>query len=429
MRMRNTLFGMIIVTTAMMTSGNAAAGNSPLDTKAASMSTADAAQLVAVGDLYLEAMRLDEAKASYKAALKLEAKYGDAEFGLARIDITRGKLEKAKKACRGVWRRHKDESVGEVCAGWLWLTFDRSARAMDEFQKAIAKGDTARGKTGMAEAHRRRADDGIAIVEYQEALTAGAGYVARMGLGLSQESNGDTTAALASLKQATTLEPASCLAHFHYARILGKGAQAVSHMQTAIAIRPNWTEAYVELGEILLENVDFAGAKSAFESAISTAKVKSGIAHLGLGKALFGLKKPADSKKQLEAAVELVPNLVDAYLLLADIEYANGNSEASLEALDKAKAMAPGVVRVYLHTGETYFRLGRYTSANSYLKQAINLKPALSLAHMYLGDIACERRLYAAGQTHYDNALKGDMVGLSADSIKKRKAVCKSKHP
>lgn len=429
MRMRTSLFSMIIIFAAMMTSGNAAAGNSPLDTKAASMNTADSAELVALGDLYLEAMRLDEAKASYKAALKLEAKYGDAEFGLARIDITRGKLEKAKKGCRGVWRRHKSESVGEVCAGWLWLTFDRSARAMDEFQKAIAKGDLARGKTGMAEAHRRRADDGIAIGEYQEALTAGAGYVARMGLGLSQESNGDITAALSSLKQATTMEPASCLAHFHYARVLGKGPQAISHMQTAIAIRPGWTEAYLELGEIFNENGDFAAAKSAFESAISGAKVKSGIAHLGLGKALFGLKKPMDAKKELEAAIALVPNLVDAYLLLADIEYANGNSDASLEALDKAKAMAPGVVRVYLHTGETYFRLGRYTSANSYLKQAINLKPALSLAHMYLGDIACERRLYAAGQTHYDNALKGDMVGLSADSINKRKAVCKSKHP
>jgi len=422
--MRKAVFAIIGAT--ILAAGPAIAG-SPLDDKASGMSTADADQLVTLGDLYVEADRLDEAKDSYRAALKLKPKYGEAEFGLARIDMARGKLEKSKKTCRVIARKNKSESVGEVCSGWVWLSFDRSARAIDEFQKALSKGDTIRGKTGLAEAYRRRADDDEAIAMYKEAIAAGAGYVAKMGLGLAFESNGDNPSAIAAMRDAVKAEPASCMAHYNLGRLLEKGPEAISHLRTALEIRPGWSIAQEQLGRSLLEGGDFQGAKAAFEAALS-GKTKQGTAYLGLGKALFGLKKSQEAMKALEKAIELVPNLVDAYLLIADIEYASGNTDAALEALEKAKAVAPGVVRVYLHTGETYFRLGRYTSANSYLKQAVNLKKDLSMAHLILGDIACERRLYDAGQTHYDNALTGDMVGVTRADIEKRKAVCKSKH-
>lgn len=422
--MRKAVFAIFIAT---LLAGTAAMAGSPLDDKAAAMSTADASQLVSLGDLYVEADRLTEAKDSYRAALKLQPKYGEAEFGMARVDMAKSKLESSKKICRVIARKNKAESVGEICSGWVWLSFDRSARAVDEFNKAVAKGDPARGKTGLAEAYRRQADDAKAIELYKEAISSGAGYVARLGLGLAQESNGDRAAAIAALEDAVRTEPASCMAHFHLGRVLGKGPEAVSHLKTALLIRSDWPAASEELGNALLQGGDFEAAKAAFDQALS-GKTKQGTAYLGLGKALYGLKKQAEAKEALVAAIDIVPNLVDAYLLIADIEYASGQTDAALEALDKAKAVAPGVVKVYLHTGETYFRLGRYTSANSYLKQAINLKADLSMAHLILGDIACERRLFDAGQVHYDDALKGDMVGVSAADVQKRKAVCKSKH-
>jgi len=428
--MRGVWIGLIVVLAAGTAAAQGAeltAPSSPLDARASGLTAAGPEDLVALGDLYIEAMRLKEASSSYKAALKLQKKYGEAEFGQARIDMAKGKLEKSKNACRGVWRRHKADSVGEVCSGWVWLTFDRSARAIDEFNKAIGKGDTARGQTGLGEAYRRQADNARAIEAYNAAIGAGAGYLARMGLGLSQEANGDKAGALASLRSAVEAEPASCMAHFHYGRLLGQGAEAAEHLRTALAIRPAWADGYQQLGEILLASGDYAGAELAFNSAIDSSKAPRGVAHYGLARALHGQGKSADAKTALEKAIKLVPNLVDAYLLLSDIVYASGDTDGAIAALDQAKSVAPGEVKVFLHSGVTYFKLGRYTTANSFLNQAIVMKAGLTQAYVLLGDISCERRLYDEGQAQYANALKGDMQGVTVAEIEQRKAKCKTK--
>jgi len=387
----------------------------------------DPATLVELGDLYVEAMRLDEAKAAYNQALKLEKKYGPAEVGKAKIDMARKKLDPVKQQCRAIKRRHKTTSLGEACEGWLWIAYDRSARAVDEFNLVVEKGDNAVGKLGLGEALRRRGEHDRAIEEYRGAIAAGAGYMAHLGLGLTLEAKGDAAGALGEVSKAVKMEPASCLAHFHYGRMLGRGPLAVSHLTTALSIRPGWAEAYQELGQVYLANGDYAAAESSFVGSIDAEE--KGTAYLGLGKALHAQGKTDEAKKKLNKAIELVPNLVDAYLLLADIEFDAESPDASLQALENARAVAPGVVEVYVHTGQTYHRLGRYTKAKSFLQQAVSMDKSLSMAHAILGDISCERRLYDAGRKHYDDALAGDMKGLDAAEIQQRKAACVSPHP
>jgi tetratricopeptide (TPR) repeat protein len=395
---------------------------------ASAQGAADKAALVELGDLYVEAMRLDQAKAAYREALKLDKKYGPAEVGLhGRIDMAREKFDPVKKSCRAIKRRHKDTAVGEACEGWFWLAYDRSARAVDEFNLVVEKGDIAVGQLGLGEALRRRAEYERAIEAFRLAIGAGAGYLAHLGLGLTLEAKGDTADGLAELGQAVKLEPASCQAHFHYGRALGRGPLAVAHLRTALAIRPSWADAYQELGNVLIANGDFTAAGAAFSGSIEVEG--KGTAYLGLGQALHAQGKSDEAKKQLDKAIELVPNLVDAYLLLADIEFDAESPEASLKALENARAVAPGVVRVYVRTGMTFHRLGRYTKAKSFLEQAVAMDPRLSMAHSILGDISCERRLYDAGRKHYDNALAGDLQGLDTAEVRQRQAACVSPHP
>jgi len=422
--MRGAIVGLVV----LMAAGAASAqGASPLEAKAGDVSSMSAEELVELGDLYIEASRLKEAQQAYAAALKKQKGYGEAELGKARLEMAAGKLEKAKNSCRAVWRRHQDTSVGEVCSGWVWLTFDRSARAIDEFQKAVEKGDVARGRTGLGEAYRRQMDNAKAIEEFNAAIAAGAKYIAHVGLGLSLEASGKSVEAVSALQSAVSAEPASCLAHFHYGRLLGHGAEAAEHLRMAIAIRPDWTEAHQQLGEILLADKDFVGAEQAFKAAIDSTKAPRGTAYYGLARAIYGQGRTVEAKTALEKAIELVPNLVDAYLLLSDIAYASGDRDASLEALDRARTAAPGDVKVYLYSGLTYFKFERYTSANGFLSQAIGMKSDLSLAHATLGDISCARRLYDEGKAHYDDALKGDMKDVTAADIVKRKTACQPK--
>ena len=84
-------------------------------------------------------------------------------------------------------------------------------------------------------------------------------------------------------------------------------------------------------------------------------------------------------------------------------------------------------VEVYLRSGVVYYDLQRFTSARSHLNKAIALKPDLSKAYKLLGDIACKRRLFKAGQGYYDSALSGDLVGVDKKELEGLKKACVKK--
>ncbi|MDJ0765130.1 MAG: tetratricopeptide repeat protein [Myxococcota bacterium] len=402
-----------------------AAETNPLDDLTASVNN-DAASLVALGDLQVAAMRLDAAKRTYKKALRLDRKSGEAQFGLARIQMAKDQFKTAKRACLKIERKFKKKSVGDVCSGQFWLGNGRSARAVEAFDKALQKGDVARGKTGMGDALRIQGKYKEAIATYDEAIAAGAGYLALLGRGLTYEMMGNKSDALKALKKAVDSQPASCLAHYHYGRLQTPGETGIRHLKTALAMRPKWTEASIALGDVYLTMGNAAGAAEAFQNA-TLGKTARGAAFYGLGRSLHLLGRTKEAAAALKQAIDLIPNYADAYLLVADIQYAAGDEPAAVDALEKARAAAPGDVSVYLHSGEMLFKLGRHTNARSFLGQAISMNPELSKAHALLGQIACDRRLYDAGRTHFQKALDGDLVGVDAKKIRSQQGACKPK--
>ncbi len=411
---------LLVVGALLIATGAVAEVQSPLDTLAESTEKSPQA-LVELGDLYVEAMRLPDAKKAYRKALGRDAGYPEAKFGMARIQIAGGNFKKAKYACRAIAHANKKQSVGDICSGWFWLSNDRAARAIEEFQKAIDKGDIARGKTGMGEVFRRQSEHKKAIAAYNQALEAGAGYLAYIGIGLTLELKGDKKSAVHSFAKAASLQPASCLAHYHYGRLLGQGDSAIKEIQKAIAIRKDWPDAYQVLGNIHFTKGNYALASEAYEQAT---RGKTGTAYLGLGKALYKLDKLEPAREALAKAGELNPDLIDIYRLLADIHYRLGDYDRTNEALNTMRNLSPEDVTVYLHCGNIYYKMGRDTSARSFLEQAVSMKPSLSHAHYLLGNIACKRRLYGPSQEHYRQARAGDLDGVSKGEIEKQQAVC-----
>jgi tetratricopeptide (TPR) repeat protein len=418
-----TMRAMVSISILLLASSALTAEKDPLREKAASSGKDPDAQL-ALGYLYIEAMQLKKAKLAFKQAKWRDMNSPEARLGLIRVEIAEQNFRPAKGACRKLERSHTKSSAGAICSGHFWLANRRPSRAAEEFEKAISLGDTARGKLGLGDSARLQASWDASIQAYREALEAGAGYEAHMGLGLALERKGDEAGALAELKKAVALEPASCLAHFYYGTLLKEGEAAKTELETALAIRPGWFDAQLELGAVYARSKNHQAAAEAYRAAVKI-DGKRAEAYMGLGKALYELGKLDEALAALKRLAELVPNTVDAYLLTAEIQFSKSNVDAAIEALDRARGVASSDVSVFIRAAEIYVHAKRYTNASVYLNQAISMKPRLSKAHAMLGEIACSRKLYDEGRKHYARALKGDLDGVSKDDLKQRLDACK----
>ncbi|MCU0662247.1 MAG: tetratricopeptide repeat protein [Myxococcota bacterium] len=416
-----TVFVMVF---AFATVSSHAEGKDPLSALASQAK--DTAEWNRLGDLYLEAARFADAKKAYRKALERSPRDEGAQLGMARIEIARNNFDMAKAACRKLESGHKGSSVGSICSAKLWLFSNRSARAIEELDRAIASGDMARGKAGLGEVFALRGELDQAIKAFDEAIQAGAGYEADIGIGLVKEKMGDKNGAVAALERAAAREPGSCLAHMHLGRLIATGQGAIDELNAALDIRPLWQPALLSLGEALLAGGDAAAAETPLRKAASGDE-NIGPANYALGRALEAQGKHEEAVAALESAIQAVPNHVGAYLLVADILYRGGKTEQAIAAMERARTIAPGEVSVYLRSGDLYKRLGRHTSARAFLLQAVSMNKNLSAAHSMLGEIACSRHLYDEGKGHYQLALSGDLVSVDKTDLFAKIKSCQGK--
>jgi tetratricopeptide (TPR) repeat protein len=383
----------------------------------------DADSLIRLGDLYVEAKRLSDAKKVYKKA-QWKGEKAEARFGLIKISMAENKFQQAKFYCRKLEQQHPKDSAGDVCSGWFWLGNARSSRAIEAFEKAIEKGDVARGKTGIGEAKLRLAKWDEAISAYQEAISAGANYLADLGLGLALEKKGDTAQAIESIKKAVEKEPASSLAHFHLGRLISDAGRAERELKLAILIRPKWYEAYETLGILYEKSGKLTEAGTAYQRATEIDGLRVD-AYYGLAKVRHKEAKLDEAINALQKVIDKVPNHADAYLLFAEIYYQKKEPDQAIEALDRAREVASGDIDVYVRSAEIYMELGRYTNARAYLSHAVSLRPKNSKVLMMLGDIACKRKRPDEGKKYYKKALAGDLKGVDKKAIEEKQAACK----
>ncbi len=415
----------LIITSVLLTVSPAIAlGESPLDARADDVGPLPE-DLCELGYLHIEAHRFTDAKRVFHKLRQSKDEAAEAALGLAMVDIVEGKHNKAKNACKKLVRQYKTKAAGRVCGGWLWLHDKRASRAEEEFLRAIELGDIRRGKTGMGDAYRQKADFAEALEAYNVAIEAGAGSRAHVGRALALESMGDRSGALAALEKAVLTEPASCLAHYHYGRLLPPGDKAAEHLSLALAIREDHTDALVAMGNHHVTLGQFDDAVRAFESA-AEADAAGVEVYLGLGRAWLGAGRDDHALEVLTKALGLVPHHTDTLLLVAEIQARQGDTSGASESLKSARASSPGDVEVYYHSGRFYFQVERFTTARLYLRKALAMAPGMSRAHFLLAKIACDRQLYKDGQTSIDKALGGDLEGVNRETIEAFRSSCRS---
>jgi len=119
---------------------------------------------------------------------------------------------------------------------------------------------------------------------------------------------------------------------------LGDKARAIEDFKKAAELRPDYPEAQINYGAMLVETEDYANAVKHLEMAVQYAP-SSPQAHLDLGNAYRGAKEFDKAQREYERALYLDPKLVDAYYDLG-VLYLDGDRPGlpATERLERAIA-------------------------------------------------------------------------------------------
>ena len=183
------------------------------------------------------------------------------------------------------------------------------------------------------------------------------------------------------------------------ARAAGDRAAAVSLYQQAIADNRSRVDAYVLLGETLLEMEAFDDAASTFQEAMGHDR-KSTAARRGYARAMLGLNRPEVAVLHYQAVLGDAPNDLQAHNGLGVAFDLAGQHEAAQDAYRSGLAIAPDSVLLRNNLGLSLALSGKHEEAIEILRALADEPGAkarnrqnLALAYGLAGDLTAAERV------------------------------------
>jgi tetratricopeptide (TPR) repeat protein len=156
-------------------------------------------------------------------------------------------------------------------------------------------------------------------------------------------------------------------------------AGSVQHFQKAIALYPQYAEAYQLLGVVHLEG-----------------------------------GKLQEAEPELQKSTEIEPNLSTAHFALGVCRNLMAKYAEAETALLRGLELDPEAADGHYELAKTYWMLGRVQAAEPQAEKAVSLRPGLAGAHILLGDIDLHKRDAQGALKEYKEALRLDPKGPMA---------------
>ena len=351
------------------------------------------------------------------------AKNGDLRLEAARTQIAAGQHKPAMAECAGLrkgWRI--EHQICEAEAQLLWrrasLALPAAESALEQaprdYDALVAKGRALSqlGEPAPAEAALRSA------IEVDPAR-----HEAHRHLGELLGAAGRTKDALAELRKARALAPEESEVALALGEALPTGNEAVTTLEAALAIRPDYPEALSRLGFVLNEQGQTARAEQVLRAALGQKPRDAGSRAL-LARVLL-TKGDADAAlREARAALAIVKNHAAAKLVEADALSARGEIDPAIEAFEVAGGFAPTDPAPPVHAARACLLHGRPTTAQAFATRAATSFPQWAPAWEVAGDVARQLGDVPAARAAYTKALATDGP-VNKASIKQRLSALK----
>jgi tetratricopeptide (TPR) repeat protein len=150
-------------------------------------------------------------------------------------------------------------------------------------------------------------------------------------------------------------------------------------MRRAVALQPQSAAAHLELGLVLAESYDLAGALKESDEAVRLAP-RSALAHLNRGRILLDLGRNAEAQPEFETASRLAPQMAEPFYFWAVIERQAGNYPHAIALLEAVVKLQPRNATAWHLLGQSLEHESQTKAAIAAWRQAIAIEPGFTQA-------------------------------------------------
>jgi tetratricopeptide (TPR) repeat protein len=145
----------------------------------------------------------------------------------------------------------------------------------------------------------------------------------------------------------------------------GKTAEAEKHFRAALAGRPDLPKVHAALGEMYLEQANYAAAEKEFRAEAALTPASAEVAYK-LGLSLANLGQGEAAAAELERSLRLRPEMPQTALELGKALAGLGRANDAVQAFEKVVTWEPAsrlAEAAYLQLAQLYRKLGRVREA------------------------------------------------------------------
>jgi tetratricopeptide (TPR) repeat protein len=198
---------------------------------------------------------------------------------------------------------------------------------------------------------------------------------------------------------------------------MGQHTDAINACKKAIAINPDYAVAYFNMGNTYLKLGQHTHAIVAYKKAINLKPDLTG-AYLNMGAAYAGLGRYNDEIATYKKTIAISPNNATAYCNMGSTYLILRKYTDAIAAYKKAVAFKPDYAKAYFNMGVAHSRLGRYAAAIVAYKKAISIEPNAGV-YFNMGNAYAELKQYPNALAAFKKSIALEPTGQMADTARK----------
>jgi len=371
-----------------------------------------------LGDFYFSFGNTDKALAEYASLYQEHPQDLRVKKNYIKLLIVKDRLDEATKLNDEILKANAREVDALVYRGQILNRQNRSSDAIPVLEAAIkVEPDNAPAHYHLGVASAAVGNSGRAESEWREAVrlrpTMTTAHLALSEVALRKR---DLDLLASSTEQLINGEPSSPMGYVLRAivhRVKGDIAGAEADLKKAIEVAPQNPVGYSQMGQWRLAQKRFPEAEKLFEQALerdpnfaealegllgvykaqnqpakALARVQAQIVkapqnsafHMLLGLAFMDAKDSKNAEAALQKAVELNQNNMDAFLLLAQVQAAQGSIDRAVASYERSIQRNPRDARMYVMLGALEETRGNWQKAQELDQKALQVQPDYPLA-------------------------------------------------